>query len=49
MTDDEKDWWEKYGDQVPDEIEDEIGNGTCVSTDDVVGTDEEPSYDPNND
>lgn len=37
-------WWEEHGSEVPDEIEDEIGNGTCVSTEEVVDTDDEPSY-----
>lgn len=37
-------WMEDHKDDIPPEIEDEIDNGTCVSTEDIIDTDEEPSY-----
>lgn len=39
-------WLEAHASEIPDEPEDEIGNGTVVSYSDVVGTDDEPYEDP---
>lgn len=46
MTQEEKDFWDKYGDQVPAEIDDEINGDDVVSLESLEDTDDEPYSDP---
>lgn len=46
--DKEKQWWEEHKDEVDPVIEDEINGEEVISLNDVVGTKDEPSYNPFN-